>query len=136
MKMLLLYFIASLTSFSDLEEEKKAITTTLNYYMDGGTNRDFGTLKKAFHEKALMTRIDQDGQFAPVNAREFFSKMKPGDPLKRTTEIVSIDIAGNTAVARLKLEDDNKIFHDFMTLMKIDGKWLIVNKSFHLERKS
>ena len=116
------------------EEEKAAITETLNYYMDGGTNRDFGTLKEAFHKDAIMTRITDEG-LVQVNAREFFSSMKPGDPVKRTTEIVSMDIAGNTAVARLKLEYDDKIFHDFMTLQKIDDRWWVVNKSFYTERK-
>ena len=132
----LLFCVLALSHITDIEEEeKKAITTTLQYYMDGGTNRDYNTLKLAFHEDALMTRIDDNGKFAPVNARQFFSKMKPGEPIERTNEIVSIDIAGTTAVARLKLEYDDKIFHDFMTLMKIEGNWVIVNKSFYLEKK-
>ena len=134
MKTLLMLCLSFTLSYGSSEEEKAAIETTLGYYMDGGTNRDFSTLKKAFHEKAIMTRITEEG-LVQINAREFFSGMKPGEPLNRTTEIVSIDIAGNTAVARLKLEDDAKIFHDFMTLQKISGQWLVVNKSFHLERK-
>ncbi|NAS30649.1 hypothetical protein GTQ40_06675 [Flavobacteriaceae bacterium R38] len=114
--------------------DKEAITTTLNYYMNGSMNRDFNTLKKAFHEDAIMT-ILREGKLQQVNAREFFSKMKPGEPLKRTNTIVSIDVAVDTAIARLKIEDDTKIFHDFMTLQKMNGRWYIVNKSFHREQK-
>lgn len=136
MKTLFIAFLAfafTLTSDAD----KEAITTALNYYMEGSMNRDFNTLKEAFHEDAIMTIADQkEGTFKQVNAREFFSKMKPGEPLKRTNEIVSIDVGGHTAVARLKIEDDVKIFHDFMTLQKFKDRWYIVNKSFYLEKKS
>lgn len=117
-------------------DDKEGITTALNYYMEGAMNRDFNTLKEAFHEKAIMTIANEkEGTFKQVNAREFFSKMKPGEPLKRKNEIVSIDIAGQTAFARLKIEDDEKIFHDFMTLQKLNGRWYIVNKSFYREAK-
>lgn len=116
--------------------DKEAITTTLNYYMNGSMNRDFDTLKEAFHEDAIMTMANEkEGTLKQVNAREFFSGMKPGEPLKRTNTIVSIDIEGHTAIARLKIEDDAKIFHDFMTLQKLNGRWYIVNKSFYREQK-
>ncbi len=121
---------------SGMETDKEAITKTLNYYMQGSMNKDFSTLKKAFHEDAIMTIANEaEGSLKQVNAREFFSKMKPGDPLKRTNTIVSIDVGGHTAIARLKIEDDEKIFHDFMTLQKMKGRWYIVNKSFFREQK-
>lgn len=128
---LLFAFLLTLTA----ETETEAITTTLNYYMEGGMNKDFETLEKAFHKDAIMTIADEKaGSLKQVNAREFFSGMK-GEPLKRINTVKSIDIAGNTAVARLHIEDDEKIFHDFMTLQKLDGRWWIVNKSFYREGK-
>ncbi|MEO0527610.1 MAG: nuclear transport factor 2 family protein [Bacteroidota bacterium] len=132
------FFIAFLAFTMTLgsETDKESITTTLNYYMEGAMNRDFATLKEAFHENAIMTIADEkEGTFKQVNAREFFSKMKPGKPLKRTNTIVSMDIEGHTAIARLKIEDNEKIFHDFMTLQKFKDRWFIVNKSFYREVK-
>ncbi len=121
---------------SGIETDKEAITTALNYYMIGAMNRDFETLKKAFHKDAIMTIADQEkGTFKQVNAREFFSKMKSGAPLDRKNRIMSIDIKGHTAIARLHIEDEEKIFHDFMTLQKFNGRWFIVNKSFYREVK-
>ena len=118
------------------DKDKEGVTTALNYYMEGAMNRDFNTLKEAFHENAIMTIADAtEGTFKQVNAREFFSKMKPGEPLKRTNKIVNISIKGQTAFAQLHIEDDEKIFHDFMTLQKLKGRWYIVNKSFYREMK-
>lgn len=135
MKTTIIVFFTLTASFS-LKTDKEAIRETLNYYMEGSMNRDFDTLKKAFHKDAIMTIIDgKDGSFRQVNAREFFSKMRPGAPAKRTNTIESIHIEGHTAIARLKIEDDQRIFHDFMTLQKIGDRWYIVNKSFYLEPK-
>lgn len=129
-----LLFAACLVPYG--ESDKEAISTTLGYYMEGAMNRDFNTLKKAFHEDAIMTIADNaEGSFEQVNARAFFSKMKPGEPLKRTNKIVSIVIEGHTAFAQLRIEDEEKIFHDFMTLQKFKDRWYIVNKSFHREIK-
>ncbi|MEX0289497.1 MAG: nuclear transport factor 2 family protein [Flavobacteriaceae bacterium] len=128
--------ILALVLVPSTDKDKEGVTTALNYYMEGAMNRDFNTLKEAFHEDAIMTIADaSEGTFKQVNAREFFSKMKPGEPLKRTNKIVSISIKGQTAVAQLHIEDDEKIFHDFMTLQKLKDRWYIVNKSFYREMK-
>lgn len=44
--------------------------------------------------------------------------------------IVSIAIEGQTAVAQLRIEGDEKKIHDFMTLQKLKDTWHKVNKSF------
>ncbi len=114
---------------SDLQ----AIEAVLNDYMLGGTERDADRLVSAFHEQAMMKYI-RDGEYAEVNAKEFFGGGKPGEPLKRTNEIVNIDITGHVAMAKLRLRYDDKQFTDYMTLMKVDGAWTIINKTFYLER--
>ena len=103
---------------------------TVNYYLDGGTNNDFSTLKKAFHETATMKFINDEG-YKEVNALEFFSGMKPGPKQNRKTRIADITIAGNAANARLEIEYPTFTFIDFMNLLKIDGEWKIVGKIFY-----
>jgi hypothetical protein len=47
--------------------------------------------------------------------------------------ITHIDVVGTAASVRL--ESDNWTGHrftDFFNLLKIDGKWLVMNKVFHL----
>lgn len=115
----------SLAQNSDIEE----IKTTLNYYLEGGTNGDFETLKKAFHEDATMKYI-RDG-YQAVNALEFFgSRMNPGKPSNRTTQILSVDHSGPAAQAKLRIDYPTFAFIDYMNLLKIDGEWKIVSKIF------
>lgn len=112
------------------QEDYEAIATTLNYYLEGGTNNDFDTLKKAFHKNAVMSFIGNEG-YKEVNALEFFGKaMKPGPKANRETYIAQITLTGTTANARLELVYPDTIVTDYMNLLKEDGQWKIVSKIF------
>ena len=111
------------------------IEQTVNYYLEGGTNNDFATLEKAFHKDARMTFVTDDG-YKEVNAVNFFrERMKPGPASDRITRVVSIEQNGLCASARLEILYETHTFHDYMTLLKIEGQWKIVNKSFYREVK-
>jgi len=102
-----------------------------SYYLDGGTNNDFETLKKAFHETATMKFIGGDG-YTEVNALDFFKKgIKPGPKSNRKTRVVHIDVAGLAATAKLEIDYPTFTFVDYMTLLKVDGTWKIVSKVFY-----
>ncbi|MEO1434041.1 MAG: nuclear transport factor 2 family protein [Bacteroidota bacterium] len=133
--LILFFSLIGMFSFAQsMQDDHRTIATTLNYYLKGGTNGDFETLKKAFHKDARM-RYVKDGEFQDVNVLEFFgSRMKPGGKLaNRETRIANIDLAGHAATARLEIVYPTFKFIDYMTLLKIDGNWLIVNKSFYRE---
>ncbi len=123
----------SITTFAqeilDVTPEAEGIEKALNYYLDGGTNNDFETLKKAFHPDARMIWMTDATQ--NVNALEFFGgRMQPGPPQDRETRIVAIDISQGAASARLEIEYETFMFVDYMTLLEIDGEWKIVSKVF------
>ena len=128
----LIAFFACLSGIQAQSEDSdfKQVVKTLNYYLDGGTNNDFETLRKAFHETATMKYV-ADG-YKEVNAIEFFQKgMKPGPKQNRETRIVDVHVHGNAANARLEIEYPTFTFYDFMNLLKVDGEWKIVSKIFH-----
>lgn len=112
------------------------IATTVSYYLDGGTNNDFETVKKAFHEQAMMKFVTKDG-YKEVNAIEFFKRViKPGPKQNRKTRIQNITISGNIATAILEIEYETFFFIDHMSLLKIDGTWKVVNKIYYRKNKS
>ena len=128
---ILAILIFSSSAFSvTAQDDHAAVAKTVNYYLDGGTNNDFETLKKAFHPTATMRWIGED--YTDVNALEFFeSRMKPGPPQDRKTRIAMIDVTGTAATAKLEIEYPTFTFIDYMNLLKIDGEWKIVSKIFY-----
>jgi len=113
---------------SDLQAIEKVLTD----YMLGSAERDADRVVSAFHPQAMM-KFMRDGAYQEVNAREYFGVDSPGPKLERTNEIVSIDISGSVAMAKLRLKYKDKQFTDYMTLMKVDGEWAIINKAFYFE---
>ncbi len=116
------------------ESDYAQVEKALGYYLDGGTNNDFETLKKAFYQTATMKYIANE--YKEVNALDFFKKgMKPGPKQNRKTRIVYINITGNAANAQVEIEYPTFFFVDYMNLLKINGEWKIVNKIFHKKLK-
>jgi protease I len=137
MKTIIFCLLVCCTSLIFAQESDKALVEkTVTYYLDGGTNNDFETLKKAFHKNATMKFISKEG-YKEVNALEFFKKViKPGPKQNRKTNIISIDITGNAAQAKLEIEYETFVFIDYMNLLKVDGEWKVVNKIFYRKPKT
>ncbi len=55
---------------------------------------------------------------------------------KDAPPIVTTDRFGTVAVAKLELRPPTSVIYDYMSLLKIDGEWRIVNKIFDIERIS
>ncbi|MGH9904872.1 MAG: PQQ-binding-like beta-propeller repeat protein [Pyrinomonadaceae bacterium] len=74
------------------------------------------------------------GQFFAIIAR---AAGKPAaDEAQRKRAIESIDITGNAAIAKIVLDYPQVKFTDYMSLLKIDGEWKIINKTFYAETKA
>jgi hypothetical protein len=125
---LLFFSLFTTINAQDVSSDYALVEETLGYYLDGGTNRDFETLKLAFHESAKIRYMTPDG-YNEANCLEFFgSRMKPGPKQDRLTRIVSIDVTGIAASAKLEIEYPTFTFVDYMTLMKVEEEWKIVAK--------
>ena len=109
--------------------ELQLIEKTIMHYFDGMINHNSEAIEKAFHPTATMKWNDE--KFMEVNAVEALSNyVNSNDTVKTKTSIVAINIVGDAANAHLKLEYETFYFIDFMHLMKIDGEWKIISKTY------
>lgn len=118
--------------------EKEAVRVPLENYIKGHETGDAEYMKKAFHTEGNLIFV-RDGKYTTRSFAEYIAGMsgKPAaDEGKRKRAIESIDIAGNAAMARVVLDYPTVKFIDYMTLLKINGEWKIVNKSFYAEPKA
>jgi Putative lumazine-binding len=119
--------------------DEAAIRRTVQYYFDGGKHRDSLTLRKAFHPDARML-FARDGKLAVVPIGEYITRvgseqLEPGEVDSTERKVVSVDVVGDAAVAKLELKRPNALLTDYMSLLKVDGRWLIVNKIFTRETR-
>ena len=115
-------------------DERTAIETVVQLYIDGASRGEAAKLKDAFHEKGWM--------FGSVAGRRFdapFSTMIQEltvNPLDSdgsySGRIVAVDQTSDAAVATVEESGcwGNLSFVDYFTLAKIHGVWKIVNKVF------
>ena len=113
--------------------EQEAITEILQHYIDGAKSGRGGDMKPAFHEDATVFGYVGPDLFAGPIQKLFDWNDQNGPAIGLEARFASIDVVGTAATVRLELENwTGYRFTDLFTLLKIDGKWRIMNKVFHL----
>jgi hypothetical protein len=120
--------ILSVTSIAQNKTDEEAVKACLENYMSGDGDR----MEKAFHPSATMKYIDAStNEFKDVPIADFIARVKAStNKTERKIEIVSMNIEGNAANGKIKIETDKAILYDYMNMLKIDGEWKIVSKIF------
>jgi hypothetical protein len=131
--------VAGAADLSARWADEAAIRQTVQYYFDGGKNRDSVALRKAFHPDARML-FTKDGQLVVVPIGEYIArvageKAKFGAVDSTTRKVTSVEVTGDAAIARLELGRPDMVITDYMSLLKVDGRWQIVNKIFTRQAK-
>lgn len=120
-----------------MSDRFEAVRAVLSDYFDALHTCDLALFDKVFHPRALYATADEDpplfrdmGEYFAVIARRE-SPQSRGEA--RRDVIDSIAFAGeNTALAQVRCSIGPRDFVDFLTLMRIDGRWLIAAKIFHI----
>ncbi len=112
------------------QSEEENIKTTLNNYLDGGTEGDTARFNRAFISQAIQRSVSKDGKIGQMTVKELASKIKPGQRLERSTRIVSWSYAGTAASAVTETDYGTSKLIDLLNLLKINGEWKIVSRVF------
>lgn len=113
--------------------EEAAVRACLDNYMSGQGDR----MEKAFHPSATMKYVDfKTNEFKDVPIAEFIARVKANtNRPERKIEIVSLNVEGTAAQAKIRIETATVIMNDYMNLLKINGEWKIVSKIFAAQNK-
>lgn len=116
------------------EKEAVDIQQTIADYFKGIFFGDIPKLKSAFHPQCLLFG-DINGQpyFKTVNEYlEGVQNRKSPNELGETfkMKILSIELINSIAYVKLHVPMLGYNYHDFISMNKIDGRWMIVNKLF------
>jgi hypothetical protein len=115
--------------------EREAVASAVRLYFQGHATGDGSYYRQAFHPDARLFWV-KSGALAQKTSAEFAAGAsgKPAaDEAHRVRRIAAIDVAGDAAMAKVELTYPEVHFVDYLSLLKIDGRWTIVNKIFHRE---
>jgi hypothetical protein len=114
-------------------DDQAGVRAALQHYLNGHATGDPEEFRKAFHPDARMTFV-RDGKIVITPISEYIARAsgKPAaDEAQRKRRITDVAITGNAAVGRIELDYPSALLVDFMTLLKADGRWVIIAKSYH-----
>lgn len=138
---LLVFLAMTVASASEPAHEDVAVRETIQSYLDGYAEGDVDKLKRAFRQDVVIKYISPwDGKYTELSMpqlNEFMGKLPARWEV--TSRIDSLDVHGNAASAKVTAQIAGSVtWTDFLTLLKIDGKWWITGKVTHgdLQRRT
>jgi len=134
-KLLIIILVLSgtVTLYSQTENSKseiESITNTIMDYIEGTANGEPDRLRKAFHLDFNLYTISKDSLWVR-SGKKYISIIKKGEKSNRIGRIISIDYENDAAIAKAEIVIPNwRIYTDYFLLLKYQGNWKIIHKSY------
>lgn len=111
---------------SDIEQ----IRATLMDYIEGTANGDPERLRRAFHPDFKLYTVAKDTLWIR-SGEQYIAGFKVGEKSNRIGRIIAIDCEKDAASAKAEIIVPNwRVFTDYFLLLKYQGSWKIVQKSY------
>lgn len=109
------------------------IEAVIQDYFEGYQKADVALIKKAFHPNTRLLSVDQ-GKLDVTEMNDWLKNLEDrhnrGDIRKGKLTVVSIDQTNESAIVKLKIQFEAFAFTDYLSLLKVDGNWIIVGKIY------
>ncbi len=120
------------------DSDQEALAAIIQVYFECMFESSAEKTHQAFHPNARITGV-MGGNWQEMTVAEFAALVAKQQPspkdqgLTPRLDILSIEVAGNTAVARVRDDYLGLTFLDTLAFVAIDGEWSIYNKLFFVE---
>jgi len=112
------------------------IEKVIQDYFQGYQKADVTLIKKTFHPDTRLLSVDQ-GKLDVTEMSAWLKNLEDrhlrGDIREGKLTIESIDVTNETAVVKLKIRFKSFEFTDYLSLLRIEEKWIIVGKIYHFK---
>ena len=116
-------------------DERSAIELCIQTYFDGLYEGDADKLASVFHETSALT-WEQDGKVAVWPLAQWLKAVRERPSpkargLARDDAILWLDQSGpTTAFVKVRCQMPPRYFTDYLSLLKIDGRWVVAQKVY------
>ena len=107
------------------------LNKTLLNYIEGTANGEVNRIKKAF-KKGFNLYYIKDNALTILPGSRYLKNFKEGVLSNRIGKVIGFDFEDTAAYAKIevRMPDRNRRVIDFLLLLKIQGEWQIIHKSF------
>lgn len=135
--MLIIIFSLLVVKFTLAQTELKKINKVLLDYIDGTANGQPERVRDAFHKDLKLYHVKNDS-LVVWEGTNYVNNIKKGKKTGRIGRVVSVDYENNAGVAKIEIDIPyfKRIYTDYLLLLKVNGKWQIIHKSFTFKRYS
>lgn len=134
-----LVILSALTAAVAAQEpsEEALVRRTVETYLHGLKFNDVASFKKAFLPDAKLFFVKKDGSLGQLTQEQWYKgfEASAGKEEQGTLKIVAVDRTGNAASVKVQEDYPTSSYTDYISLLKLNGEWKIVNKIFVSERK-
>jgi hypothetical protein len=123
-----------------MDTDTRALTAIANTYFDAAYEMDAEKFASIFHHTCAVTKVGEDGNVSVTPIEMWLAgvrsmKAPKLQGLERHDEILSIDVARDLALLKVKLQIPPRYFTDLLSCLKVGGTWKIVQKVMTVETR-
>ncbi|WP_249150417.1 nuclear transport factor 2 family protein [Bradyrhizobium sp. JYMT SZCCT0180] len=116
-----------------MDADAHALRSLAQTYFDGAYEMDADKFASIFHPSSSVTKVGDDGNVSVTPIATWLAavrnlKAPKQQGLERQDQILSIDVEGELALVKLKLQIPPRYFTDLLSCLKVNGTWKIAQK--------
>jgi hypothetical protein len=137
----LLFAAAALTACATIpaaapNPDESAVRTVVEQYLHGLKFNDTTSLHQAFWPEAKLYFVGRDGSLGQLTQARWYSMFagSAGKEEEGTLRITGVEVTRDVASAKVVEDYPKSRYTDYLSLVKIKGRWWIVNKVYTAEQ--
>ncbi|MBZ4336088.1 DJ-1/PfpI family protein [Corallococcus sp. AS-1-12] len=112
-------------------DDVAAIRAVVADYTEGVKSGDEARLHRAFHPEAKLLSVGPNDALATWPGADYIQTAVKRPFIGREDAVLQVDVFGSAAVAKVSVRTSKWDFIDYISLLKLEGRWSIVSKVYH-----
>ncbi|HJQ11974.1 MAG TPA: nuclear transport factor 2 family protein [Gemmatimonadaceae bacterium] len=119
------------------KEADSAVRAVVQRYLHGLKFNDTASLREAFWPEARLFFINREGKLGELTQAKWYAMFAGsiGKEEKGDLRITSVESTNDAASVKVVEDYPGSRYTDYLNLLRIDGRWWIVNKIYTVERR-
>ncbi|PHZ83870.1 nuclear transport factor 2 family protein [Paremcibacter congregatus] len=125
---IIIVFGLSLVSCGQKNTELDDISVVVQKYLDGTSQGKPQLVEEAFLPSLEIQWLGSSGELLRRKGPDYISRIEEGKVVPRYGRIIKIDSTDRSAMVKVEIEWNDRLYTDYMLILKVEGKWRIANK--------